>query len=490
MAHRRYTFASMCFMVTIVLAASPGSTPLLNLDAGGPPAALHALAERAPPPRSPLPFTEPDWSWFGFENIPPQRNPDYDLWLSDPHWWDVRGYDAVDQLRIDRLPRVKDQVEEMLKLYSKMPHRGTDLLYKAVQMESPVVMRALLAKGVKPHPSEEVDIHRYRGSGETPIHEAVYRGCMDCLSILVDEAGVHPDAAVRVRGKLVTPLVHAVEQGHCKVVEWLLDTGRVNPARMHWPGNTEDLLAGSNARSPLLIMTPEAMGWAAQSGDRAVLRLLLVWAKFDQNIPLVRRTPANRTWLTTQQLSCVKEGFRQAASHGGRHSILALFMFYLSYHADQPLVQWNEPSDPFMQSLASSVEKAVIMDDVLTFRLLTLAMYSLPSSQDVVCNPERQCLQQLQCYIMRRGVPDAVFQAIHHNSPEVFVELVKRWRADMNALYPNLDQLRAVLLASDVLAKAPRGVISRYLGCFTRDKQTTEHCNERLNAMPWGSRRS
>lgn len=318
-----------------------------------------------------------------------------------------------------------------------MPHRGADLVYKAAQRCSPEATRALLAAGAKPHPDERLMEGVY-GYGAAPLHEAAHRGCLECVRILVDEAGVHPDARGDRFGR--TPLMHAVERGHEEVVGWLLGTGRVNPARIYWWGSTDALLIRRPHEVPLLNMTLEAMGRAGYGGNPEVVKMFLRWAGVP-GIETQRDAPASTTWLTNHQLACIKAGLREAAMQH-RSDVLREFMPYLSRYYGGPLIAWDDPSSELMESMLGNIVSAARSDDVDIFQYLMMEVFGPP--EKAADDPgELARRQQPHKGDWERLLKSVLEQAISWDSEKVFASLIQDFGMDISAVYgPDMAELR------------------------------------------------
>lgn len=407
------------------------------------PAELEDFAVSVPPPRDPLPGTGPDpfdpWAISNQDVDCCMLLPAYDPWLADPQWYDVLGRDAVDQLRIFMLPTAAEQVAQMLALLDEFPCRGPDMLYKAVQRGNVDVLRALLDRGVAAAPpGDGVGMWEYReGPGETPIHEAAYRGCLECIQMLVQEAGVHPDAGILRGSRLFTPLTYAVEQGHLDVVEWLLDTGRVNPARMQWTPSAkgilmqtvDDLLITDVSKPPLLNMTAEAMGFVAGLGSWR-LRPESHWDMVKLFVRWTGCTPPPKEGdvrsdkffpyfpLSKYQRAVLTEGFRRAAGHG-RYETMQALASYLSLSDSQPLIAQYDISSDLIKSLMSSIENMVWNDNATVFKYLTQVTFGLPG---VVYELDSEAGLQIS-----EMLEECLENAVYLNSVQIFRLLIDEY---------------------------------------------------------------
>ncbi|KAK5949035.1 E3 ubiquitin-protein ligase mib1 [Knufia fluminis] len=282
--------------------------------------------EYMPTPHEVDPSQPEDMVWT---QIPP-----HNLFLSDPTWYDGLGQSPIVQRRIWSLPE-ETQIQEFATLLAEHPARGLDMLFDAALKGKPHVVRFLLGQGVKPTAKEAGN----PDESLAPLHAAAYQGRIECVRILVEEAGVDVNVVGEFGG---TPLMRACWGGHPEIVQYLLDAGADMTLRQtvadHSKGTSHDaetaiddqdrdqgtnafeFAAGSGSVECVkkLIHHAEAKGInitelanrkslaaTAQSGNLKMLELILKLKNYPQQDP-------NGTWtssitlLTTRQKAALE----------------------------------------------------------------------------------------------------------------------------------------------------------------------------------------
>ncbi|KAH6973974.1 ankyrin repeat-containing domain protein [Ilyonectria destructans] len=363
--------------------------------------------------RDPLPDSGPEpWYLGAGAYVPRSSNIRFrvlpePVWYKDPAWFDPLGRDPVDQLRIFGVKNEDAQVQHVLRLLDEFPSRGPDLLHKAAVNGKPNVIRTLLERGVDPALKAE----DYWGQVFI-IHAAAENGCVDCVNILVTEAGVDPDLVddcyhLGCRRSGWTPLITAVIWGHQDVVEWLLNTGRVNTTReLFW--DTTNPLELAVTYQPHLVqllldhpkakenrralgvteeeyLGPRILTLAASGGDARLFRRLLSRLGYP-----TARDDSSRAWmghlLTDAQGEKLKEAFHEAVRPAHVDVVRLLLENYLLPPGD--------PDIPFLfdtrmvWSLMEGTESAIEKNDTETFDFL-LGLIRHPDNGNEDCSRTR-----------------------------------------------------------------------------------------------------
>ncbi|KAI6081385.1 ankyrin repeat-containing domain protein [Hypoxylon rubiginosum] len=186
--------------------------------------------------------------------------PPNETYLSDPEWYDGLGQDPIVRRRIWAIPTEAGQIEQFRKLLTERPDRALDLMFAAAVKGKPYVLRFLLGKGVRATASEEA------GDDLTlvPLHAAAAQGHLECVQILVEEAGLDVSTKDDLGG---TPLMRACWCEHPDIARYLLERGADITARQsHFPGGDKGA-------------QPSAFEWGCASGNVACCDLLLRHAK-------------------------------------------------------------------------------------------------------------------------------------------------------------------------------------------------------------------
>lgn len=302
---------------------------------------------------------------------------------SDPEPWHLERPRDVLSLRHED---DDTQVQHVLQLLDEFPDRGPNLLHHAAIRGTPNIMLALLARGVDP--SSKADVW---GHGHV-IHTAASNGCLECVKVLVTEVGVDPDLVDECshfdcRSPGWTPFVIAVGWDYRDVVEWLLDTGRVNTTR-ELPGYGMNALQYAVAYHPhladLLLDHPQAredrrvlgvteaeylgpriLALAATGGDVELFRRLL------SELGYPTSSDDSSAWrshlLADAQREKLQEAFHGAAQ--GAHGDIARLLLEDYFHAPGDLASFFSDSR-MAWSLEEGTERAIGNNDTETFSML------------------------------------------------------------------------------------------------------------------------
>lgn len=165
--------------------------------------------------------------------------PPHAAFLADPTWFDTIGQDPIESRRIWLLAE-DAQMEEIAKLLAEHSDHRVNMLFDAAAKGKPHVVRFLLAEGVK------LNGDAAKGEDDTwmPLHAAAYRGRLECVKILVEEAGLSPNERDDLGG---TPLMRACWGGRENIVAYLLEHGADMTIRQTATIRNEDSNTGVNA---------------------------------------------------------------------------------------------------------------------------------------------------------------------------------------------------------------------------------------------------
>lgn len=352
--------------------------------------------------------------------------------VEDPEWYDTLGLDMLQRRQVFETTDKDELHRKLEELLTEFPRKGMDILFKACVKKRPDVVRWCLNKGVRAHPNPGVDSDNEEGDNMAcvPIHAAAANGCLECVKILVEEAGVGVNSKDELGG---TPVMRAATGKHTDILRWLVEkgadlrhrettddgklnaldhavlTGDVNTVRLIFEVLEKEVK--QEEKEPPSLVTNMVMRAVGDCGDIDTLNFILEKGGFPTNAE-------TDTWkgsrLTEDQRTAIKTALRQA--YQPKPEFLKILLSYLSQPDNNGNLPYIRLEPDLIGPLFGTAVSALKRGDISTFELLWHTVLDDPNDPDWETVPtsfeSKQPKQEALNYLLIEAVGSGQLDAV------------------------------------------------------------------------------
>lgn len=340
-----------------------------NQPSGPPPIDPTNIATTGP--YAGLPVLPPGFVW--------NQYPWHPSFMSDPEWYDTLGVDALERRQVFKITDENELHRALGELLDEFPNKGMEMMFQSAVKGRADAIRWLLQKGVRAHPVDDGEAEEGDDMTCVPVHAAAFNGNLECLKVLVEEAGVSVNVTDDLGG---TPLMRAATGKRTDIVRWLLEKGADPTPVQEMEGGAHfsalDFAAHegdpeglkiifevleekftAEEKDTRSIVTSQLLQAAAYSGKVDALQFLLSKGGFP---------PDGVTELNAAQRDVIEMALRRAQK--AEADLLRILLSYFTKPDVDGRLQYFHTQPETTDSLVSTAMNAIGRGDTETFELV------------------------------------------------------------------------------------------------------------------------